>query len=47
MESGKYTGMENGGLLGMLEIIESVFASLISQTKSSEAESKRVHEQFM
>jgi chromosome segregation ATPase len=46
MESGKYTGMENGGILGMLEIIESDFADLIASTTASEAESARVFEQF-
>ena len=47
MKSDKYTGMVNGGVLGMLEIIEPVFASLISQTESSAAECKRVHVPFM
>lgn len=46
MESGKYTGMENGGILGMLEIIESDFSDLIAETTASEAESARVFEQF-
>lgn len=46
MESGKYTGMGNGGILGMLEIIESDFADLIASTTASEAESARVFEQF-
>jgi len=47
MENGKYTGMGNGGIIGMLEIIESDFADLISATDSSEAEAVRVHEQFV
>jgi len=46
MESGKYTGMENGGVVGMLEIIESDFADLIAETSASEAEAVRVYEQF-
>jgi len=46
MESGKYTGMENGGVVGMLETIESDFADLIAETTSSEAEAVRVFEQF-
>jgi len=46
MESGKYTGMENGGVVGMLETIESDFADLIAETASSEAEATRVFEQF-
>jgi len=47
MESGKYTGMENGGVVGMLEIIESDFSDLIAETSASEAEAARVYEQFM
>lgn len=47
MESGKYTGMENGGVIGMLEIIESDFSDLIAETSASEAEGARVFEQFM
>jgi len=46
MESGKYTGMENGGVVGMLEIIGSDFADLIAETTQSEAEAVRVFEQF-
>jgi len=46
MESGKYTGMEGGGVVGMLEIIESDFADLIAETSASEAEALRVYEQF-
>jgi len=47
MESGKYEGQESGGVMGMLEIIESDFASLISETEASESEAVRVYEQFM
>jgi len=46
MESGKYTGMGNGGIMGMLEVIESDFADLIAETTAFEAESARVFEQF-
>jgi len=46
MESGKYTGMGNGGIVGMLEIIESDFADVISATETSEAEAVRGFEQF-
>jgi len=46
MESGKYTGMGNGGVIGMLEVIESDFAAVIADTTASEAESARVFEQF-
>jgi hypothetical protein len=47
MESGKYTGMGNGGVIGMLEVIESDFAAVIADTTASEAESARVFEQFL
>jgi len=47
MESGKYTGMGNGGIVGMLEIIESDFADVIARTTAFEAESARVFEQFL
>jgi len=46
MESGKYTGMEGGGVTGMLEVIESDFANLIAETSTSEAEASRVFEEF-
>jgi len=42
-----YTGMENGGILGMLEVIESDFARLESGTKSSEATDQKVYDDFM
>merc|ERR1719420_2920637 len=38
MEDGGYTGMGNGGVLGMLEVIESDFARLLAETTASEAE---------
>merc|ERR1719399_138632 len=46
MESGKYTGMEGGGIMGLLEVIEPDFAKVISETEASEAEAVRVFEQF-
>jgi len=44
-----YTGMqsENGGVVGMLEVIESDFARLESETKASEATSQKEYDNFM
>jgi hypothetical protein len=43
-----YTGMqsENGGIVGMLEVIQSDFARLETDTKASEAEAERVFDEF-
>merc|ERR1719163_1829047 len=46
MESGVYKGQEGGGVMGMLEVIESDFARLLSETSSSEDESQKEYEQF-
>jgi len=45
----KYTGMggESGGVVGMLEVIESDFARLESDTKASEATSQKEYDEFM
>jgi len=44
-----YTGMqaENGGVIGMLEVIQSDFARLEAETKASEATSQKNYDQFM
>jgi hypothetical protein len=41
-----YTGMSNGGVMGMLEVIESDFARLIEETTASEDESASEYQQF-
>jgi len=46
MEAGTYTGMENGGVMGMLEVIESDFARLLSETTAAESEAQKEFEQF-
>jgi len=45
----EYKGMqsENGGVVGMLEVIESDFARLESDTKASEATSQKEYDTFM
>merc|ERR1719189_1107339 len=44
-----YKGMqsENGGVVGMLEVIESDFSRLEADTKASEATSQKEHDEFM
>jgi DNA repair exonuclease SbcCD ATPase subunit len=44
-----YTGMgaEGGGVVGMLEVIESDFARLESETKASEATAQKEYDEFM
>jgi len=44
-----YQGMqsENGGVVGMLEVIESDFARLESDTKAAEATAQKEYDQFM
>merc|ERR1719183_2959319 len=46
MASGGYTGMGNGGVMGMLEVIESDFARLLSETTAGEAESASAYERL-
>merc|ERR1712014_251412 len=44
-----YTGMqgENGGVIGMLEVIESDFARLESDTQAAEASAQKEYDAFM
>jgi chromosome segregation ATPase len=44
-----YTGMqsENGGVLGMLEVIQSDFARLETETKTAEATNQNAHDKFL
>jgi len=41
-----YTGMGNGGVMGMLEVIESDFARLLEETTAAESENSKEYEQF-
>merc|ERR1711904_349847 len=45
----EYKGMqsENGGVVGMLEVIESDFARLEADTKASEASAQKEYDEFM
>jgi len=48
IQSGKpYTGMGGGGVLGMLEVCQSDFARLESETTSGEAEAAKEYDSFM
>jgi len=47
MEEGQYTGMANGGVMGLMEVVQSDFAKVLSETTASEADSQRVYEEFM
>merc|ERR1719454_2808269 len=38
---------ENGGVMGMLEVIESDFARLESETKAAEASAQKEYDEFM
>merc|ERR1719380_200737 len=40
-------GSENGGVVGMLEVIESDFARLEADTKAAEASAQKEYDQFM
>merc|ERR1719487_2503196 len=43
----KGMGAESGGVVGMLEVIESDFARLESDTKASEATAQKEYDEFM
>jgi len=43
----KGMGAESGGVIGMLEVIESDFARLEAETSSSEATAQKVYDEFM
>jgi len=45
----EYKGMqaENGGVVGMLEVIESDFVRLVTDTKAAEASAQKEYDQFM
>jgi hypothetical protein len=47
MEEGAYTGMGNGGVLGLMEVCQSDFEKLISETSATEADSAKIYDEFM
>merc|ERR1719409_2383670 len=46
MGAAEYTGMGNGGVMGMLEVIESDFARLLSETTAGEQEAASAFEKL-
>jgi len=46
MEEGQYSGMGNGGVLGLLEVVQSDFARVISETRTSESDSQHEFDEF-
>jgi len=46
MESGSYTGMENGGVLGLMEVCQSDFEKLLAETEAAEADSAKIFDEF-
>merc|ERR1719313_1486833 len=46
MESGSYTGMENGGVLGLMEVCQSDFEKLLAETEATETEAAKVFDEF-
>jgi len=47
MEEGSYTGMANGGVLGLMEVCQSDFEKVISETSATEADSAKIYDEFM
>merc|ERR1719261_472534 len=46
MESGSYTGMANGGVLGLMEVCQSDFEKVMAETEASEAEAAKIFDEF-
>merc|ERR1719213_999442 len=46
MESGGYSGMAGGGVLGMLEVCESDFARLLTETEATEEDAAKEFSEF-
>merc|ERR1719262_1745066 len=46
MESGSYTGMANGGVLGLMEVCQSDFEKLLAETEAAEADAAKVFDEF-
>merc|ERR1719163_588913 len=46
-EAYKGAGAESGGIIGMMEVIQSDFERTISETKAAEAQAEKEHLEFM
>merc|ERR1719298_130596 len=46
MEEGSYTGMANGGVLGLMEVCQSDFEKVMAETEASEAEAAKIFDEF-
>merc|ERR1719420_582940 len=46
MESGSYTGMGNGGVLGLMEVCQSDFEKVLAETEAAEAEAAKIFDEF-
>jgi len=46
MEEGAYTGMANGGVLGLMEVCQSDFEKLLAETEAAETEAAKVYDEF-
>jgi hypothetical protein len=46
MEEGSYTGMANGGVLGLMEVCQSDFEKLLAETEATETEAAKVFDEF-
>jgi len=46
MEGGSYTGMANGGVLGLMEVCQSDFERMLAETEAGEADAAKVFDEF-
>merc|ERR1719262_882173 len=46
MEEGSYTGMENGGVLGLMEVCQSDFEKVLAETEAGESEAAKVFDEY-
>lgn len=47
MEEGQYSGMANGGVLGLMEVVQSDFEKVISETTATESDAAKIYDEFM
>merc|ERR1719487_1315568 len=46
MEEGSYTGMANGGVLGLMEVCQSDFEKVMAETEAAEADAAKIFDEF-